>query len=231
MPSKIVKICAILIAITVIAICGFNFDGGGDYKNITSDYNKTTQNHSRTTVSSVISAINNEQITPGVTSNTNTTMIDTSSWLSIADGVHKQWGAAGFTYGYGQYSTFTQSDGSQISVRRDCSGYVGYCLYVAGKASTPSPITSGSDLSKYGFKKVDKPYGYSMLKPGDVVAWSGSHIQIYVGASPDDVWLNWGGVQSTSDKYAGITDVSKVISTSSTASNHQPDNADYVWRP
>ena len=121
------------------------------------------------------------------------------SWLEHCKRVHNAWGAAGFTYGYGNNVSFTH-DGITETVRVDCSGYVGYCLYTYGKIiPSPTEISSKSDLTKYGLT----PVTVDQLQAGDIVAEDG-HIEIYL--SDDMVVYNWGGVNSTSKKYEGVSD-------------------------
>ncbi len=221
----IVKTTLIATTIAIMFMCGFS-NGGDDKDTIKSKYHNVTQNYHRNTVATTIDTVNKTQEnesnandsnnngqpdpnTPGVG---NVPPVDTSSWLATLDSVHKQFGAAGFVYDLGGHRTLTREDGSTVTVRIDCSGYIGYCLYCKGWASVPEPITSGSDLTPFGFALVHEgPVSLSDLAPGDVLEWSG-HIQAYAG--PGDDWYNWGGHSSAEGKYAGVTDVSTVDSQS-----------------
>lgn len=214
-PKRVVQVCAIILLVAVVLVCGMNFNHQTDKDFIMTQYNNFTQNYNRVSVSSIVNAIDSsidEPNLPGVP-NTPIVNIDTSSWLSIVDGVHKQWGSAGFIYQLGGTRQFTEPSGNTLKVRIDCSGYVSYCLYVAGYSSSPSGYNSRSDFSSAGFNKVDKPVGgwtLDALVPGDIIVWKGSHVQIYAG--PGDDWYNWGGHTSCEDKYVNITDINSVDS-------------------
>lgn len=216
-PKKIVKTCAIVVTCAVIAICSFNFGNTDDEALVFSDYTKTTQNYNRVSVSTVVNQIEQPEADPTPPAITDSTpsdiIVDNTSWLTTCDGVHKQWGTAGFTYVYGGYKEFTQPDGNKCTVRTDCSGYVSYCLYVAGYVSSTHAFTSAGDYTKAGFVKVEAPAGgftTESLVAGDIVAWPGRHVQIYAG--PADDWWNWGSHYSCEDKYINVTDINTVDS-------------------
>lgn len=143
------------------------------------------------------------------------------SWLDMCDMIHKAWGAAGFTYAQGGTQSFNYN-GNTFTVRTDCSGYVGFCMYAMGWADSPINIISSSDLTPYGFTAVS----VDSLQSGDVLAYDG-HIEVYVGS--DMVVYNWGGSKSAENKYKGVTDVSTVVSTSN--SSKTVAEITKVWRP
>lgn len=212
-PKKVVTVCAVVVTSFVVAICGMNFMSEGDEEIVLKSYTSATQDYSRVTVDSVISQIKNDEAQspslPGI-SGTPSIEYDTSSWLSVCDSVHKQWGAAGFIYIYGGSGTLTEPNGNQVSVRTDCSGYVSYCLYVAGYSSSTQGFSSKSDYSAAGFTRIGNVSSTAELVPGDIVAWPGSHVQIYAG--PNDDWYNWGSPSSCQNKYVNVTDLSSVDS-------------------
>jgi hypothetical protein len=219
-PKKTVSICVAIVMCFVVLICGLNFSNNDeDYNTIISSYNKTTQDYSRTSVSTVVNQISNniesEPNIPGVSTTYTSVTIDTSSWLAICDSVHKQWGAAGLGYKLGGYRTLNFGNGD-VTIRLDCSGYVSYCLYVAGYTTSTTAFTTSSlatNYTSYGLVKVANPgeiTSYTQLQPGDILDIKGNHMQIYAG--PADDWYNWGGESSTSDKYTNVTDIASVDS-------------------
>ena len=125
-------------------------------------------------------------------------------WLTVVDQVHKAWGAAGLKYVYNGYNTITYR-GNTDNIRTDCSGYVGYCMYIYGLADSTTPISSSSDLTVFGCTEVP----VSDLQPGDIVEYSG-HIEVWY--QDEMVVYNWGGTSSAEGKYVGVTDVSTVTS-------------------
>lgn len=148
---------------------------------------------------------------------------DTSSWIDVCDKIHKLFGSCGFIYKYGGKGDLIYN-GQKVEVRTDCSGYVGFCLYVCGYASTPININSSASLEPYGFSKASV-VSESDLKPGDVLAYD-SHIEVYL--QPDMVVYNWGGETSAENKYKGVTDVNSVVSYGT--SGHYFNEILTVWR-
>ena len=216
-PSKVVKACAIVVESFVVIICMMNFSNEEDVELISSSHVRATQDYSRVTVDSVVNQIensdDNQPSLPGIDDSTtppSDVTIDISSWLSVVDSVHKQWGASGFIYSQTTHA-FTEQSGNVVTVRTDCSGYVSYCLYVAGYVQDTMLYTSRSDFSTSGFTKVfDNGCSISDLQPGDIVVWPKAHVQIYAG--PGDDWYNWGSHYSCQDKYVNVTDISSVDS-------------------
>lgn len=225
-PNKIVKSCAIIVLSIVFVMCAMLYENEEDIDLMYNKFQRNTQDYNKTSITTVINQLEQETETEPSINNPNVPGVDSSTtaegWLAICDKAHKMYGAAGFTYGYNTYANLTLSDGTVVNVRKDCSGYVGFCMYLAGFSSSPVCITSGSDLTPYGFTRVDS----SQLQPGDVVAWPGSHIEVYV--SGEKTVYNWGGAASAQNKYAGVTDVNTVDSTSTSGHTFPPQ---VVWRP
>ena len=126
-------------------------------------------------------------------------------WLNIIDSCHKYWGSQGLVYKYGGSATIKDMAGKSVTIRQDCSGFVGFCLYTAGLVSTTTPATSQGFGSLGCVVEVDK----NSPEPGDLLVYSG-HVEVYAGQ--DRVW-NWGSSKSAENKYAGVPDVSGVDST------------------
>lgn len=141
-------------------------------------------------------------------------------WLTVVDKVHKAYGAAGFKYVYGGTGTITYN-GKTDTVRTDCSGYVGYCMYVYGIADNPIPISSQDDLTPFGCVEVP----VSDLQSGDIVVYP-SHIEVWY--QDPMVVYNWGGTSSAEGKYIGVTDVSTVTSYGN--SSRKRSAITRVWR-
>lgn len=59
------------------------------------------------------------------------------SWLDICASAHRCFGSQGCVYAYNSKRAITGLDGNNIIIRQDCSGYVGYCMYVYGKIDNP----------------------------------------------------------------------------------------------
>lgn len=126
-------------------------------------------------------------------------------WLSVVDTCHKYWGGQGLTYQYGGAATISDLTGKSVSIRKDCSGFVGFCLYTMGLVSNTKPCSSQGFGSLSCVVEVDK----NSPEPGDILVYSG-HVEIYAGQ--DRVW-NWGSAKSAQNKYTGVSDVSGVDST------------------
>lgn len=132
--------------------------------------------------------------------------VDTSSWLAICKSVHNAFGGAGFHYVLGGTGSLTY-DGNTDRVRKDCSGYVGYCMYKYGIANSPTPITSGSDLTAFGCTEVSK----DQMQGGDIIEYSG-HIEVLSSYENGQLKVyNWGGHKSAEDRYAGVADPTTVV--------------------
>lgn len=199
---------------------------------IFSRHNNMANQRTNTNVTTVINNVENMESTAGVnTASNNSNPINipgvspsNGTWISMVDTVHKTWGAQGLTYRYGGTANITM-DGQTYTVRTDCSGFVGFCIHKMGWSSTTTPISSSSDLTVFGFTKVDP----AARQPGDVLAYSG-HVEVLqaVTDAKDSVW-NWGGTSSTSAKYANGKDPNSVISYGN--SGKSPSALVAVWRP
>lgn len=227
MPKKLalcVLAVLLLASFTFISMMSTNSE---DTDALYSQAQRTTQNQTATKVSTVISTVEQESsnsgagVNNGGSSSTNVPGVDTTTWLDMCDYVHKSWGSSGLSYQLGGAATVS-IDGQSYDVRIDCSGYVGFCIYMMGWANSTKPIVSSSDLTAYGFTEVP----VSDLQPGDVVEYA-NHVQVYAEA-PNTVY-NWGSVSSTSAKYTGVTDISSVKSTSTT--NRDNSTILKVYRP
>ncbi len=228
-PSSIVKSCVIVVASGVVCICGMNFSDTEDTERIKELNKFVTQNYQRTLVNSKVTALSNAQgnttADPGIPGVADP--VSNDEWINWLDKCHKAFGGQGLIYDYGGEEYITHFDGSSIKVRQDCSGYIGYALYCAGYyPASPLHLTSGSDYSVAGFTNMGS-LPMEQLKPGDLVAWSG-HIQAFAGT--DDrgyIWYNWGDHSTAQDLYAGVSDPSTVVST--TTSRRTSANG-IVWR-
>lgn len=225
-PKKIVTYFTVVIISTVLIMCFMLTTSDEEADDLYSAYNRTTQDFNKTSVETIIRQLQQESEEPSINEpnvpGVNNQIPSAETWLQVCDLAHKQFGGSGLRYVYGGSAVVTKSDGSTIGVRADCSGYVGYCIYSAGWATTPLCITSGSDLTSFGFTKVTD----GSLLPGDVVAWPGSHIEVYV--SGEKTVYNWGGPASAQNKYTGVADVNTVDSTSTSGHSFPPQ---VVWRP
>lgn len=152
------------------------------------------------------------------------------AWLDICDKVHTDWeNQIGYYKLGGKFSYDSDGDGKgDIEVRTDCSGYVGYCLYVAGLLNNPQGVTSSSADSV--FKKIDTitEVDKSSIQKGDILVYNG-HMEIFFEDSVNGSYLvyNWGGSGSAKQHptvsgktKAGITSVWRV---SSSAPNPAPN--------
>ena len=155
---------------------------------------------------------------PGITDTTNPT-----DWLAMCDSTHKSWGAAGLIYD--QEDKTITINGTEYAIRTDCSGYVGFCMYRMGWTTSTKPISSGSDLTAFGFTEVSA----SERQPGDILAYSG-HIEVLyqLNDGHNDIVYNWGGPASAENKYTGV-DASTVQSYGN--SGHSSSQLVAVWRP
>lgn len=114
------------------------------------------------------------------------------NWLEICAEVKKQMNAQCAAKGqwYSWYDSVPISvNGVNISIRQDCSGYVGGCLTVYGCANmlntaTPAYYRGNQDLINAGFKDMDWP-GQENLLPGDIIVdtnpGAGGHVEVYAG--------------------------------------------------
>lgn len=128
-----------------------------------------------------------------------------TGWLNVIDTCHKYWGGQGLTYQRGGSANIKDMSGKPVSVRKDCSGFVGFCLYSMGMVSNTAPCTSQGFGGLSCLMEVDR----NSPEPGDILVYPG-HVEIYAGQ--DRVW-NWGSHSSAQDKYSGVSDVSGVDST------------------
>lgn len=142
------------------------------------------------------------------------TQVDTSSWMSTLDSVHKAWGKAGFIYTQTKHQ-FTEPSGNSVTVRTDCSGYIGYCLYKKGVFKSPINMWSGSaatDMRNAGLLEISsEDRAAHKYQAGDILVYKG-HIEAFVkdqGTSKPVVY-NWGGKDSVDNKYTGVTDFNSV---------------------
>lgn len=142
---------------------------------------------------------------------TNNNNSSTSSWLDICANVHRCFGSQGCVYAYGSKRAITGLDGNNIIIRQDCSGYVGYCMYVYGKTGDQLGVNSASDFSAYGMTPVSE----ADLQAGDIIQYNG-HVEVYAG---NGRVYNWGGAASAQNKYTGV-DASTVDPTSNRVSGH-----------
>lgn len=128
-----------------------------------------------------------------------------TNWLDIVDKCHKWYGKNGLTYVRGGTADIKDLNGNSVTVRKDCSGYVGFCFYTANLANAPICCNSSS-IKNLSFVK---PVSQTDLQVGDLLVYNG-HVEVYAGN--DRVW-NWGSSKSAQDKYTGVTDFNKVDST------------------
>lgn len=114
------------------------------------------------------------------------------NWLEICAEVKRQMNAQcaakGQWYSWYDYVPISVN-GVDISIRQDCSGYVGGCLTVYGCANmlntaTPAYYRGNQDLINAGFKDMDWP-GQENLLPGDIIVdtnpGAGGHVEVYAG--------------------------------------------------
>lgn len=208
-PSNFVKVIAAVLFLVVFVICAMTYTNEEEIEMVYNEYLHTTQDFNRTKVTTIITQLHQEQESASINGGSGQAnpnipgvpQVNATTWLNVCDQVHKAWGKSGFTYGYGRGATYTDHTGAQYNVRLDCSGYVGFCMYTAGFAEATTPISSGSNLTKFGFTLVPKTggsYTEADLQPGDVLAYNG-HIEVWAG---DGKIYNWGSTASTSDLYA-----------------------------
>lgn len=177
-------------------------------------YNMSTQNYRRNTVETIIAQTEDKDESvniPGVNApttandpnnpNQSNIPIPSDDWVKLVDAVHKAWGAAGFTYN-GNTHKFNDN-GTELDVRTDCSGYVGFCLYKMGFTNNTIPISSRDAVSfvtGIGGSVIDQ----ANVAEGDILVYSG-HVEIFhaVGIDGKTLVWNWGGHRSAEDVYAG----------------------------
>lgn len=141
-----------------------------------------------------------------------------TDWITLYYEVHDAMRLQGIDYK--QAATTVQFAGTTYDgVFADCSGYVGFCLYLYGKTDKVHPITSGSynKYDNFGCVLIDKRNG---LLQGDIVFYSG-HVEIYDDTRSTDGALlvhNRGGTESCI-QYAAPT-----------KSSHTYNDIIAVWR-
>lgn len=148
------------------------------------------------------------------------------AWIDICDKVHTDWEKQiGYYQEGGKFSYDSDGDGKgDIEVRTDCSGYVGYCLYVAGIMNNPQGVTSGTARSVFEsigeISEVDK----TNIQKGDILVYNG-HVEVFYEDSAKGSYLvlNWGGNTSakmhpttSSKSKSAITSAWRVSSATST---------------
>lgn len=201
--KKIVGTVALTLIVGVSTVVGLLYTTDEEADEIVSQYHKATQDFRQTTVTTTIANVSENENEPAINIPGNGDSIaPNNTWIGICDSVHKAWGASGLTYAYGAYNTATYN-GQQYSVRTDCSGYVGFCLYIAGLSTSTTPISSSSTVAyvqSIGGAVVDQ----ASIKQGDILVYTG-HVEIFdhIGDDGNSYVYNWGGHASTSDLYAG----------------------------
>lgn len=228
-PSSIVKVCMAVVVASVVIVCGLNFSNTDDAEHIKTLNKNVTQNYGRTAVTSKVSAVKPGDTVnmPGITSTP-----DLSDWVECVKECHKLWFSQGVRYTYGGSVSITNFDGNPITIRNDCSGFVSFCLYTSGYASSPTATTSSGPWEQFGFGLVDRGsdgvYTLDDLWPGDIVAWPGSHVQIYVGPTPEDKWYDWGNTAMIERAYFG-QDLATADPVSGLGNSHTLSSG-YVYR-
>ena len=148
--------------------------------------------------------------------NSSTTATPTSiseSWISVVQGVKqifaKQLSAAGYNTGnVYSYSTFNFDFGSKgkKAFRRDCTGFVSACLWVAGVVPDEHMPAGGftshnfggsmnnpdliDDLAAAGFQRMDFP-GWDKLVKGDILISHELHGEIYASGNAANNHMSW----------------------------------------
>lgn len=201
--SRTVKMVALILLLGVVATVGLLYTDDEETDMIVSQYNKATQDYHQTSVSTTIENTKGEGDKAAINiPGQGQSLTPNNSWIAICDSVHKSWGASGLGYHYGHMTTATYNN-QQYSVRQDCSGYVGFCLYIAGFTSSTTPISSGTTVGfvqSIGGAVVDS----SNIQQGDILVYSG-HVEIFdhLGEDGSTYVYNWGGTSSTSALYVG----------------------------
>lgn len=148
------------------------------------------------------------------------TGVSSKTWVEIVDSVHKQWGGAGWGY-----------DETHDGIRCDCSGFVSYCLYVAGYTNVKQvawSATMATELERMGISKVTGSYSTD-LQPGDILIYPG-HVEVFASYNDTGAMLvwNWGSPDTIASLYPTGVDASTVNST--TPSGHLPTNVGSAYR-
>lgn len=112
---------------------------------------------------------------------------DNSNWLSIVGSVKQVLATQVGYYSQGALVEVTMPDGTKGTLRPDCSGYVGFCLWLRGLQGSSPNINSASGSSGGSIPGVtchamSELSDYSQLLPGDIVFKSG-HVEI-IAESP-----------------------------------------------
>lgn len=231
-PSRAIKIMICIVAISVVAICSFNFSGDNTTStDILSRYRSATQNN-LTTVNSVTSVINsgayassnvNSVNTPGVA--TDTDLREMAKVLSGPFGYpgkcyYQSTGHAtepSVTYTY-KGATRTLDTGL---VRSDCTGFCSAMLYLMGIDSTyvsrysGSFLTWGSEVSASTFNDVE--VGDILVYYRDIPGGHKGHGAMVVYKDDQYVYMgDWGGnqnIRATKDNgYYEFFELSEPIS-------------------
>ncbi len=115
-----------------------------------------------------------------------------TNWIENCKFCHRVYGCSGLSYARGGSGVTCYGE----SVRRDCSGYVSYCLYKFGRTSSTTVCTSGGNWAAVsGVVQID----VSQIQPGDIAVYNG-HVQIWMGPG---VTYNNGSNSSCYSKYTG----------------------------
>lgn len=144
--------------------------------------------------------------------------IDKSSWLNCAVTCHMNWYASGLRYGYAQYDTFTDPyTNTSYSIRKDCSGYVSFCLYQYTGQGNTHQIASSTMRNYYQLYGLQKLPGNTELKQGDILVYN-NHVEIYWEDTARSYnVLNWGSTGTLNRVYAsGKYDIIPCSGTSKT---------------
>lgn len=137
------------------------------------------------------------------------------SWISIVQSVKqifaRQLSAAGYNTGnVYSYSTFNFDFGSKgkKAFRRDCTGFISACLWVAGVVPDDHMPAGGftshnfggsmnkpvliEDLAAAGFQRMDFP-GWDKLQKGDILISHELHGEIYASGNAANNHMSWNG--------------------------------------
>ena len=109
-----------------------------------------------------------------------------ANWLNIVDATKKAVAATGCSYDQNGYIEITVN-GETISMRQDCSGFVGACLWFYGVKDislrdgwTGTYAPGNQSLVNAGFKCMHN-VPQSEYQPGDIIVNLSSHIEIFAG--------------------------------------------------